>query len=169
MKTLLQNNALELGKGHIWQFTVTFYSSDIHSSTIFLRLGFSIAAAILSLSLICLLTEKEHNRNQEYELKKRIILDIVHSCSCDLITDWVNFTEWERCVGVLESFAPRAVSTQDKLFFVNLIGHLRVGLNLCFNARLNAKLIFTRKVLHLASFWKRDFLELRHGLFSPQN
>ena len=86
MKTLLQNNALELGKGNIWQFTVTFYSSEIHSSTIFLRLGFSIAAAILSLSLICLLTEKEHNRNQEYELKKGIILDIVHSCSCDLIT-----------------------------------------------------------------------------------
>ena len=135
MKTLLQNNALELGKGNIWQFTVTFYSSEIHSSTIFLRLGFSIAAAILSLSLICLLTEKEHNRNQEYELKKGIILDIVHSCSCDLITELISLN------GVLESFPPRAVSTQDKLFFVNLIGHLRVGLNLCFNARLNVKLL----------------------------
>ena len=37
-------------------------SSEMHSSTIFFRFGFSIAAAILSLSLICLLTEKEKNR-----------------------------------------------------------------------------------------------------------
>ena len=56
----------------------------------------------------------------------------------------------------------------------DLIGYLRVAPSLCFKARLGAKpliwtwrfiplhikLIFTRKVLHLASFWKWEILEL---------
>ena len=54
------------------------------------------------------------------------------------------------------------------------IGHFRVPLGLCFKTRVGAqpliwksffilmqiKLIFTRKVVHLASFWKWGFLEL---------
>ena len=58
------------------------------------------------------------------------------------------------------------------------IGHFRVALNLCFKARQIAKpltwklyfyshtikLIFITKVLHLASFWKWEFLELGNGL-----
>ena len=60
-----------------------------------------------------------------------------------------------------------------------MIGHLRVSPGLCFKTRLSAqplihwkssfilmqiKLIFTRKVVHLASFWKSGFLELGSGL-----
>ena len=58
------------------------------------------------------------------------------------------------------------------------IGHFRVPPGLCFKTRLSAqpliwkwffivmqiKLIFTRKVVHLASFWKWGFLELGSGL-----
>ena len=58
------------------------------------------------------------------------------------------------------------------------IGHFRVPPSLCFKTRVGAqpliwksffilvqiKLIFTRKVVHLASFWKWGFLELRSGL-----
>ena len=60
----------------------------------------------------------------------------------------------------------------------NQMGHFRVASSLSFNARLSAKplmwkyfftliqikLICTRKVLHLASFWKWEFLELGNGL-----
>ena len=51
----------------------------------------------------------------------------------------------------------------------DLMGYFRVAPSLCFKARLGAKmgcyslhikLIFTRKVLHLASFWKWEVLEL---------
>ena len=66
------------------------------------------------------------------------------------------------------------------LIYLSLIGHFRVPKNLTFKARLSAKpllwkwvlimmqikLIFTTKVSHLASFWKRDFLELGNGLLS---
>ena len=59
-----------------------------------------------------------------------------------------------------------------------LIGHFRVPPGLCFKTRVGAqpliwksffilmqiKLIFTRKVVHLASFWKWGFLELGSGL-----
>ena len=59
------------------------------------------------------------------------------------------------------------------------IGHFRVLPGLCFKTRVSAqhliwksffilmqiKLIFTRKVVHLASFWKWGFLELGSGLF----
>ena len=59
-----------------------------------------------------------------------------------------------------------------------IIGHFRVPPGLCIKTRLSAqpliwkwffilmqiKLIFTRKVLHLASFWKWGFMELRSGL-----
>ena len=59
------------------------------------------------------------------------------------------------------------------------IGHFRVPPRLCIKTRLGAqpliwkwffiltqiKLIFTRKVVHLASFWKWRFLELGRGLF----
>lgn len=141
MKCLLQNNVFELGKGNFWQFNLTFYSSEIHSSTIFLRLGFSIAAAILSLSLICLLTEKR--KQQESGIlwvKERNNIDTVHSYSCDLITIRLISLNENVC-WVSGIFPPRAVSTQDKLFFVNLIGHFWVGPNLCFNAKLNAKLL----------------------------
>ena len=58
------------------------------------------------------------------------------------------------------------------------LGHFRVPLGLCFKTRVSAqpliwksffilmqiKLIFTRKVVHLASFWKWGFLELGSGL-----
>ena len=58
------------------------------------------------------------------------------------------------------------------------IGHFRVSSGLCFKTRVSAqpliwksffilvqiKLIFTRKVVHLASFWKWGFLELGSGL-----
>ena len=58
------------------------------------------------------------------------------------------------------------------------LGHFRVVPSLCFKAKLSAKpliwrwvlfstkLVFTRKVLHLTSFWKWEFLELVNGLFS---
>ena len=60
------------------------------------------------------------------------------------------------------------------------IGHFRVPPGLCFKTRVGAqpliwkssfilmqiKLIFTKKVVHLASFWKWGFLELGSGLFS---
>ena len=59
-----------------------------------------------------------------------------------------------------------------------IIGHFRVPLGLRFKTRVGAqpliwksffilmqiKLIFTRKVVHLASFWKREFLELGSAL-----
>ena len=62
-----------------------------------------------------------------------------------------------------------------------LTGHFQVARSLCFKARLSAKhwyeneffilmhikLIFTREVLHLASLWKQEFLELESGLFIP--
>ena len=58
------------------------------------------------------------------------------------------------------------------------IGHFRVPPGLCFKTRVDAqpliwksffilmqiKLIFTRKVVHLASFWKWRFLKLGSGL-----
>ena len=62
-------------------------------------------------------------------------------------------------------------------------GHFRVALSLCFKAKLSAKplilkwffyilmqikLIFRRKVFHLASLWKREFLELGNGQLSIQ-
>ena len=65
--------------------------------------------------------------------------------------------------------------------FKSWIGHFRVPLGLCFKTRVGAqpliwksffilmqiKLVFTRKVVHLASFWKWGFLELASGLFAP--
>ena len=65
--------------------------------------------------------------------------------------------------------------------FKSWIGHFRVPPGLCFRTRVGAqpliwksffilmqiKLIFTRKVVHLASFWKWGFLELASGLFAP--
>ena len=60
-------------------------------------------------------------------------------------------------------------------------GHFRVPPGLCFKTRVGAqpliwksffmilmqiKLIFSRQVVHLASFWKWGFLELGNGLFS---
>ena len=63
---------------------------------------------------------------------------------------------------------------------LSLIGHFWVLPGLCFKTRVGAqpliwksffilmqiKLIFTRKVVRLASFWKWGFLELGSGLFS---
>ena len=63
---------------------------------------------------------------------------------------------------------------------LSLMGHFRVLPGLCFKTRVGAqpliwksffilmqiKLIFTRKVVHLASFWKWGCLELGSGLFS---
>ena len=65
--------------------------------------------------------------------------------------------------------------------FKSWIGHFPVPPGLCFRTRVGAqpliwksffiliqiKLIFTRKVVHLASFWKWGFLELASGLFAP--
>ena len=61
---------------------------------------------------------------------------------------------------------------------LNTIGHIRVPPGLCFKTRVGAqpliwkwffilmqiKLIFTKKVVHLASFWNWGFLELGSGL-----
>ena len=70
------------------------------------------------------------------------------------------------------------------LFFHFLIGHFRVPPGFCFKTRIGAqpliwksffiliqiKLIFTRKVVHLAPFWKWGFLELWSGLLpSPSS
>ena len=64
------------------------------------------------------------------------------------------------------------------------IAHFRVPPSLCFKARLSAKplirkwvfilmqikLIYTKKVLHLASFWKWEFWKLGNGLLTtPEN
>ena len=63
------------------------------------------------------------------------------------------------------------------------LGHFRVVPSLCFKARLSAKpliwkrffilmqikLIFTRKVLHQASFWKWKNLELGNGLITKSS
>ena len=63
------------------------------------------------------------------------------------------------------------------------IGHFQVSPGLCFKTRVGAqpliwksffilmqiKLIFTRKVVHLASFWKWGLLELGSGLFLKDN
>ena len=62
------------------------------------------------------------------------------------------------------------------------IGHFRVSPGLCIKTRLSAQpliwkwvfiltqieLIFTRKVMHLASFWKWGFLEVGSGLLSAE-
>ena len=67
----------------------------------------------------------------------------------------------------------------DGHFSGNVLGHFRVPPGLYFKTRVGAqpliwksffilmqiKLIFTRKVVHLASFWKWGFLELGSGLF----
>ena len=64
----------------------------------------------------------------------------------------------------------------------NRIGHFVVPPGLCFKTRVGAqpliwksffilmqiKLIFTRKFVHLASFWKWGFLELGSGLFRSE-
>ena len=70
-------------------------------------------------------------------------------------------------------------TTKTGLYKVQpVIGHFRVPPGLCFKTRVGAqpliwksflilmqiKLIFTRKVVHLASFWKWGFLELGRGL-----
>ena len=60
-----------------------------------------------------------------------------------------------------------------------MIGHFWVAPSLCFKARLGAKPLmwkwffilmqkktFSRKVLHLASFWKWEFLELGNGSYA---
>ena len=50
------------------------------------------------------------------------------------------------------------------------IGHFRVGASLNFKARRSAKLIFTREVLHLASFWKREsFWKSKVAYWCKQN
>ena len=51
------------------------------------------------------------------------------------------------------------------------IGYFRVGPSLCFKTRLSEKRLiwkwsfYSQKVLHLASFWKWEILELGNGLF----
>ena len=67
--------------------------------------------------------------------------------------------------------------------FVSVLGHFRVPPGFCIKTRLSAqscygndffilmqiKLIFTRKVVHLTSFWKWGFLELGRGLLQITN
>ena len=84
----------------------------------------------------------------------------------------------------MQSASLCVMSSTKKLAFTAvltwlLIGHFRVPPSLCFKTRVGAqpliwksffiliqiKLIFTRKVVHLASFWKWGFLELGTGLF----
>ena len=79
------------------------------------------------------------------------------------------------------AYSPAAnLSSRLKLkMVVNWIGHFRVCSGLCFKTRVRAqpliwksffifmkiKLIFTRKVVHLASFWTWGILEPGSGLF----
>ena len=72
------------------------------------------------------------------------------------------------------------LSYEDPHIVSGSTGHFRVPPGLSFKTRVGAqpliwksffilmqiKLIFTKKVVHLASFWKRGFLELGSGLFS---
>ena len=88
------------------------------------------------------------------------------------------------CDKMMQSASLCVISSKKKLAFTAvltwlLIGHFRVPPGLCFKTRVGAqpliwkpffiliqiKLIFTRKVVHLASFWKWGFLELGTGLF----
>ena len=88
------------------------------------------------------------------------------------------------CDKMMQSASLCVMSSAKKLAFTAvltwlLIGHFRVPPSLCFKTRVGAqpliwksffiltqiKLIFTRKVVHLASFWKWVFLELGTGLF----
>ena len=74
-------------------------------------------------------------------------------------------------------------SCNTSFLMVMARSHFRVVPSLCFKARLSVKpliwkwfyilmqikLICTRKVLHLASFWKWEFLELWNGLQTQIN
>ena len=71
------------------------------------------------------------------------------------------------------------ISPRNRVYHLyESICHFRVPKNHTVKARLKKwslimmqiKLIFTTKVSHLASFWKRNFLELGNGLFHlPEN
>ena len=77
------------------------------------------------------------------------------------------------------SWVSARVPSVNGSFVVTTIGHLRVSPGLCIKTRLCAqpliwkwffilmqiKVIFTRKIVHLYSFWKLGFLELGSGLF----
>ena len=80
-------------------------------------------------------------------------------------------------IGLASQFWQMESALRRGLLVVTL-GHFRVASSLCFKARLSLKslawkwcfiliqikLIFTRKVLRLAWFWKLDTLELRNGV-----
>ena len=92
---------------------------------------------------------------------------------------------WEKQRGILWisslSISFMEVNVSYLLFhFFTLLGHFRVSPGLCLKTRVGAqplirksffilmqiKLIFTRKVVHLASSWKWGFLELGSGLLA---
>ena len=89
------------------------------------------------------------------------------------------------CLGTRISGPPWNIKIRRQSFgwISGSIGHFRVSPGLCFKTRVVAqplirksffilmqvKLIFTRKVVHLASFWKWGFLELVSGLFTAHS
>ena len=108
----------------------------------------------------------------------------------------MNIQPWEKSRAQIQSLKPLSFGPLVFAFFLSflswietyinkltLIGHFRVPLGLCFKMRVGAqpliwksffilmqiKLIFIRKVVHLASFWKWGFLDLRSGLFCCLN
>ena len=60
--------------------------------------------------------------------------------------------------------APRETLVTPSLFFKARLSDCKgLDIKMIFNSHA-MKLIFTWKVLHLASFWKWEFLELKNGL-----
>ena len=87
--------------------------------------------------------------------------------------------QYSWCKHNTSSWVSARVPSVNGPFVVIIIGHFRVSPSLCVKTRLKAqpliwkwffilmqiKLISTRKVVHLTSFWKLGFLELGSGLF----
>ena len=100
------------------------------------------------------------------------------------ISQILDFFYWTVLIFILICFEWR--DTENQQYFprctagsnIVAMGHFRVPSGLCFKTRVGAqpliwksffilmqiKLIFTRKVVHLDSFWKWGFLELGSGL-----
>ena len=102
-----------------------------------------------------------------------------HQSFCDLLFIYYLFILLVCTQRTKDSDRPQA--ELSAVFFQSLvlwIGHFRVPSGLCLKTRLSAqsliwkwffirmqtKFIFTRKVVHSASFWKWGFLELGSGL-----
>ena len=86
-----------------------------------------------------------------------------------------NLHSWDTCLG------PKGVPWTEVPLY--LISHFRIPPRLCIKTRLSAqpliwkwffilmqiKLLSTRKIVHLASFWKWGFLELGSGVLNERH